>query len=233
MSTCLHVTDSRPSTRLARRVALMLVTAAWSTACNSSSGPAPAEISVEGTYPGQWGFLLVDRGMYVDPPDVPPGIEIVHGEIICPSEFRVSSQDGNRGSGTFHVTVPDEPQCTSQNTGFCSLPGVQSFCRDVSGTWSGTISPGLGPNTAAADFRFRLEDGDSLTVEALTGCRIIARRGDGAGDQADADFLGTTLSGSMLETTIDCPAATGFGTVDLGVEIHGERTPTDAARPPG
>lgn len=37
----------------------------------------------------------------------------------------------------------------------------------------------------------------------------------------------------MLETTIDCPAATGFGTVDLGVVIHGERTPTDAARPPG
>jgi hypothetical protein len=115
----------------------------------------------------------------------------------------------------------------------CALPGVQSFCCDVSGTWSGTISRGLGPNSAAADFRFRLDDGDGPTVEALTGCRIIAWRAAGAGDQAYADFFGSTLSGSMLETTIDCPAATGFGTVDLGVGIYGERTLTDAARPPG
>jgi hypothetical protein len=211
----------------------MLVAAAWSTACNSSSGPAPAEISVEGTYPGHWAFLLVDQGMYVDPPDVPPGTEIVHGEIICPSEFRVLRQEGNRGSGTFHVMVPEEPQCTSQTPGFCTLPGVQSFCRDVSGTWSGTISRGLGPNSAAADFRFQLDDGDSPTVEALTGCRIIARRAAGAGDQAYADFFGSLLIGSMLETTIDCPAATGFGTVDLGVEIQGVRTAADAARPLG
>ena len=186
-----------------------MVASAGGTSCDSTSGPAAAGISVEGTYPGHWGFLLVDQGVYVDPPDVPPGSEIVHGEIICPGEFSVSRQDGNRGSGIFHVTVPEEPQCISQNPGFCTLPGVQSFCRDVSGTWSGTITRGLGPNSAAADFQFRLGDGDGPTVEALTGCRIIARRAAGAGDQAYADFFGSLLSGPCWRPLSTVPLRQG------------------------
>jgi hypothetical protein len=208
----------------------MLVAVAGSAGCDARNGSVAPEPPVEGTYPGLWSFILVDRGRYVDPPDDPPGTSVVHGILYCPGEFRVSRQDGDHSSGTFHVTAPAEPECTDGHApGFCTLPGVQSFCRDVSGTWSGTISRGLGPDGAAADFRFRLDDGDGPTVEALTGCRIIARRAAGAGDQAYADFFGTTLSASMLETTIDCPAATGFGTVDLGVEIYGERTSTGVA----
>lgn len=229
MPACLQNSNSPFARRLARRVTLVLVTVVGSAGCDFPGGPVEPAPPVEGTYSGSWSFLLVDRGVYVDPPEVPPGIAVVHGIVYCPGEFRVSHQDGDNSSGTFHITVPPEPECTDGNpAGFCALPGVQSFCRDVSGTWSGTIARGLADG-AAAHFRFRLDDGDGPTVEALTGCRIIARRAPGAGDRGDVDFIGSTLSGGMTETTIDCPAATGFGTVDLGVVIYGERTSTGVA----
>jgi hypothetical protein len=227
MSTCLQNPDSRFARRLVRRVTLMLVAVAGSAGCDFPGDSVVREPPVEeGTYPGSWTFMFVDRGIYVDPPEVPPGTAAVHGMLYCPGEFRVSRQDGDHSSGTFHVTVPAEPACTDGHAGgFCTLPGVQSFCRDVSGRWSGTISRGLGPDAAVADFRFRLDDGDGPTVEALTGCRIIARPAAGAGDRAFAEFFGTTVYVSIVATTIDCPAATGFGTVDMGAGMHGERTP--------
>jgi hypothetical protein len=170
-------------------IALVLATAA---ACRSSTGPRAPATSFEGNYPGWWSFEFEDAGTSVNPDEspVPGGPTHGHGALTCPGEFRVTRQDGNRASGTFHVTRPTAPRCTSQRPGFCALPGVQAFCGNVAGTWSGTIGYGFSPTSASLLFTIRAQGHGGPTVEALTGCRVIARRAPGAGDLGDATCSG-------------------------------------------
>jgi hypothetical protein len=194
-------------------------------ACDSSTGPRAPATSFVGNYAGWWSFWLTDSSSSVNPDEspVPGGPDHWRGELTCPGEFRVTRQDGNRASGTFRVTRPTAPQCTSQRPGFCALPGVPSFCGNVAGTWSGTIAYGFSPTTASLLFTIRAEGHRGPTVEALTGCRVVARRAPGAGDLGDATFQDTEVRGHMMATTINCPAASGFGTIDMVVLMGGVR----------
>lgn len=213
-----------PTHRCARVSGLVLLLAA-AVACDSSTGPRAPAMSFVGNYPGWWSFAFEDSGSSViwDESTVPGGPDHRRGEVTCPGEFRVTRQDGNRASGAFRVTRPIAPQCTSQRPGFCSLPGVQSFCGNVAGTWSGTISHGFSPTSASLLFTLRGEGHGGPTVEALTGCRVVARLAPGGGDRAYATFQDSQIGGEMIATTINCPAASGFGTVDMVVLMGGVR----------
>jgi hypothetical protein len=150
----------------------------------------------------------------------------IHGTINCPGEFNVTRQATAGISGTFRA-MSGTSDCFSQQGDFCALAGVPSFCRSVSGSWSGNFFPALLPGTMGAGLSFSTSSGGS-PVEALTGCRVVATRAPEAGFASfrlpDSTISALLLSGAVATATIDCPVSTGFGRVDVSVLFRGART---------
>ena len=195
--------------------------------CASATAPPPpsSAYSLVGDYVLTWGFLMADEGTFTTPSALPDFTK-VHGTINCPGELDVTQQTSSGISGTFRA-MSGASDCFGQQGDFCALAGVASFCRSISGSWSGTFFPALLPGTMGSDLSFSTSSGAS-PVEALTGCRVVATRAPGTGLASfrlpDSTISTLLLSGSVATATIDCPASTGFGRVDVSVLFHGGRT---------
>jgi hypothetical protein len=149
-----------------------------------------------------------------------------HGTIDCPGQFKVTQQSNDRIAGTFRA-LSGASDCFSQQSNFCALPGVLTFCRDVSGTWSGNFFVALLPQDIGAEVSLSTSDGGSM-VEELTGCHVVTIRNPGTGFASfllpDSTRSSLLVSGGAATATIDCPASTGFGRADVTVLFRGART---------
>jgi hypothetical protein len=195
-------------------------------ACDSANAPkSPAGFSLTGDYVLSWGFLMADEGSLVTPSG-PFNIDQIHGTIYCPGQFKVTQQTNDRIAGTFRE-LSGTSDCFSQQPNFCALPGVLTFCRDVSGTWSGTFFMALLPQNIGANVSFSTSDGRS-SVEALTGCHVVSIRNPATGLVSfllpDSTRSSLLVSGGAATATIDCPSSTGFGRADVAVLLHGGRS---------
>jgi len=194
--------------------------------CESANAPPPpSAYSLVGDYVLTWGFLMADEGTFLTATG-PLDLTKIHGTINCPGEFNVTRQTAAGISGTFRA-MSGASDCFSQQGDFCASAGVPSFCRSVSGSWSGTFFPALLPGTMTATLSFSTSSGGS-PVEPLTGCRVVAIRAPEAGFATfrlpDSTISALLLSGAGAMATIDCPVSTGFGRVDVSVLFRGGRT---------
>ncbi|HEY7235717.1 MAG TPA: hypothetical protein VH539_16300 [Gemmatimonadaceae bacterium] len=188
-----------------------------------ASAPQTAGFSVAGAYSITWGFLMASRGTLVTP-SFPFTFDSIHGTINCLGALQITQQDNGRISGTFRVSLA-QPDCVSQRPDFCASPGVASFCRDASGTLSGTVMTGLLPQSFFAEILSFSSSSGNSTAEALTGCRVVAVRTPQSGF---ASFLQSSdllaVSGEVMTATVDCPSSTGLGLVDVDILFRGVRT---------
>src|SRR5687768_17228201 len=101
-------------------------------------GPDDDARSVVGAYTGDWSFLVADPGSLV-PADGPVERADVRGIVPCPGELSVIRQSHRSISGTFAIRAQPDSQCWSSRPGFCSAPGTRTFCRPLTGTFTGTV----------------------------------------------------------------------------------------------
>ena len=172
--------------------------------------------SVVGTYAGEWSFLVADPGSIV-PLDDPVGSVDVRGVVPCPGELSVDRQSHRSISGTFAISAQPDSLCWSARPGFCSAPGTRTFCRPVSGTFTGTVS-GTG-RTLSVWFRLFVPGRDSrASLAELIGCPIRAGSETFVGDVRERDRVDADA-----RVTVDCPASTGLGRVDVRLSLAGAR----------
>ncbi len=182
---------------------------------------APPARSVRGRYIANWDFLYYDPGTIVPGDDPPDSFQHLWGMVTCFGNLDITAQSNNAFGGTFQLEIPPDIRCyENARSGFCSLPGVGSVCKAVSGTIAdGQVSQGVPWENVATRFRLSIA-GVPNALETLTGCTFSA-----GSDVFVGNFWGDYIAGVDAQGTYDCPGPSGFGRTDIALGITGSRIP--------